>query len=84
MNIQRATPVNELLAKLIFLILPTAAVSYFLLLSVNQYYSILQNQALQQALYFAAGMGIAAVFYSFRFRFLPTFILLIIGLYCRL
>jgi len=81
MNIQRATPVNELLAKLIFLILPTAAVSYFLLINVNQYYSILQNQALQQATYLAAGMGIAALFYSFRFRFLLPFLLLVAGLY---
>jgi protein-glutamine gamma-glutamyltransferase len=81
MNIQRAAPVNELLARLIFLILPTAAVSYFLLVNVNQYYSILQNQALQQAIYFAAGMGIAAVFYSFRFRFLLPFVLLIAALY---
>lgn len=81
MNIQRAAPVNELLAKVIFLILPTAAVSYFLLLNANEYYSILQNQALRQTLYFAAGMGIAAFFYSFRFRFLPSYILLIIGLY---
>ena len=81
MNIQRANPVNETLAKLIFLILPTAAVGYFLLLNVNQYYSILQNQAVQQAVYFGAGMAIAALFYSFRFRFLPTFIILIIGLY---
>ncbi|MCW3120625.1 MAG: hypothetical protein JWQ38_117 [Flavipsychrobacter sp.] len=81
MNIQRAAPVNELLAKLIFLILPTAVVSYFLLLNVNQYYTILQNQAFQQAVYLAAGMSIAAVFYSFRFRFLVPFILLILGLY---
>lgn len=81
MNIQRATPVNEMLAKLIFLILPTAVVGYFLLVNVNEYFSILQNQALQQALYFAAGMGIATVFYSFRFRFLPTFVILLIGLY---
>jgi protein-glutamine gamma-glutamyltransferase len=81
MNVQRAAPVNELLAKLIFLILPTAAVSYFLLQNINQYYSILQNQALQQAMYFGAGMAISAVFYSFRFRFLFTFILLVAGLY---
>ena len=81
MNIQRAAPVNELLAKLIFLILPTAAVGYFLLVNVNQYYSILQNQALQQTIYLTAGMGIAAVFYSFRFRFLVPFILLIAALY---
>ena len=81
MNIQRAAPVNELLARLIFLILPTVAVCYFLLVNVNQYYSILQNQALQQTLYLGAGMGIAAIMYSFRFRFLPTFIILIVGLY---
>ena len=81
MRIQRAAPVNELLAKLIFLVLPTAAVGYFLLVNVNQYYSILQNQAFQQAIYFAAGMGIAAVFYAFRFRFVPTYALLIFGLY---
>src|ERR1700747_2302666 len=81
MNIQRATPVNELLAKLIFLILPTAAVCYFLLDSINQYYTILQNQAFQQTAYFAAGMGIAAIVYSFRFPFLPTFAILAIGLY---
>ena len=81
MKIQRAAPVNELLAKLIFLMLPTAVVGYFLLDNVNHYYSILQNQALQQAMYFAAGMGIAAVIYSFRVRFLPTYIILIIALY---
>ena len=79
MKIQRAAPVNELLAKLIFLMLPTAVVSYFLLENVNHYYSILQNQALQQAGYFAAGMGIAAVIYSFRVRFLPTYIVLCAG-----
>ncbi len=81
MNIQRATPVNELLAKVIFLMLPTAAVSYFLLVNVNQYFSILQNQAFQQTLYLAAGMGAAALLYSFRFRFLPTIAGLIVLLY---
>ncbi|MES2704410.1 MAG: transglutaminase-like domain-containing protein [Bacteroidota bacterium] len=69
------------MAKLIFLVLPTAAVGYFLLDNVNQYYSILQNQALQQTLYLAVGMGVAALVYSFRIRFLPTFIMLIVGLY---
>ncbi len=81
MNIQRATPVNELLAKLIFLIVPTILVSYFLLYNANQYYTILQNQALQQTIYLAAGMGISALLYSFRFRFPLTFGLLLFGLY---
>ncbi|MCD6062276.1 MAG: transglutaminase-like enzyme putative cysteine protease, partial [Flavipsychrobacter sp.] len=81
MNIQRATPVNELLAKLIFLILPTALVSYFLLWNANQYFSILRDQAMQQTIYLLTGMAGGALFYAFRFRFLPTFILLVAGLY---
>ncbi|RYE18819.1 MAG: hypothetical protein EOP51_21145, partial [Sphingobacteriales bacterium] len=81
MNIQRAAPVNELLAKLIFLILPTAVVGYFLLWNANQYYSILGAQAWQQTLYFAGGMAAAAIFYAFRIRFLPTFVALILILY---
>lgn len=81
MNIQRATPVNELLAKLIFLILPTALVSYFLLQNLNEYFTILRNQAMQETIYLAIGMGAAAIFYSFRFRFLPSFVLLVAVLY---
>ncbi len=81
MRIQRAAPINEMLAKLIFLILPTAAAGYFLLVNINEHFSILQNQALQQALYLAGGMGLATLFYSFRFRFIPTFLILIISLF---
>lgn len=81
MNIQRATPVNELLAKLIFLIIPTALVSYNLLMHANAYYAIPRAQPIEQTLYLAAGMGIGALFYAFRFRFLPTYILLIAGAY---
>lgn len=81
MRIQRAAPVNEFLAKLIFLVVPTAVVGFLLLQSVNEYYSILQNDAMRQAIYFLAGMSGAALFYSFRFRFLPTFVLLLLGMY---
>ncbi|MBA3827551.1 MAG: transglutaminase domain-containing protein [Taibaiella sp.] len=81
MDIQRATPVNEVLAKLIFLVLPTALVSYFLLVNVNQYYSILRNSAFEQTLYFTTGMVAGTLFYAFRFRFFPAFALLMLGLY---
>ena len=81
MSIQRATPVNEFFAKLIFLILPTAGIGYFLLDALNQYYTILQNSAYQQAIFLLAGMGLSALFHSFRFRFLPAYILLIIAFY---
>ncbi|KAA5536869.1 transglutaminase domain-containing protein [Taibaiella lutea] len=81
MRIQRATPVNDLLARIIFLLVPTLLVCYFLLWNANQYYTILNNQVWQQTLYVAAGMCGAAVLYGFRFRFLPTIALLYLGFY---
>lgn len=81
MKIQRAAPVNELLAKLIFLILPTAVVGYFLIWHVDNFYTQIENDALKQAAYFGTGMGLSALFYAFRFRFLPTFLALVFGLY---
>ncbi|RYY19052.1 MAG: hypothetical protein EOO04_22770 [Chitinophagaceae bacterium] len=95
MKIQRATPFNELLAKLIFLILPTSLVAYFLIWNASQYYSIIgdhntgllsflppvTNMTLQLTLFITAGMAGGALFYSFRFRFLPTILLLSAALY---
>ncbi|MBS1589617.1 MAG: transglutaminase domain-containing protein [Bacteroidetes bacterium] len=95
MNIQRATPVHELLAKLIFLILPTTIVAYFLLLNGNQYFGIIgnphkgllaslpviNNLPLELALFLSLGMIISALFHAFRFRFLTTFFLLSFFLY---
>lgn len=81
MRIQRATPVNDLLARIIFLLVPTLLVCYFLLWNANQYYTILNNQTWQQTLYMAMGMGGAAILYGFRFRFLPSFLILAIVLY---
>ncbi len=77
MKISRATPLNDLLARLIFLVLPTAAIGYFLLDAANSYFAILQNRAVLQAAYFGGGMAAAMVFYAFRFRFLITFAALI-------
>jgi len=81
MNIERAHPVNETLARLIFLILPTAAVGYFLLMNVSEYYSLIENQSVMQSIYFGGAMCAAMLFYSFRFRFLPTYILLVVALF---
>ena len=77
MKIQRASSVNETLAKLLFLIAPTAMVGYFLLLNANNYFSILQNQAFGQVMYLFTGMAISVVFYAFRFRFSATFAVLV-------
>ncbi len=84
---------NRLPAILILLLLPTAIAVYQLLLQLNEYFGVLQaqagiqsqfrfqNGALVQAGAFAAGMGLSALFYSFRFRFLPPALLLFGVLY---
>ncbi|MEO6833777.1 MAG: transglutaminase-like domain-containing protein [Chitinophagaceae bacterium] len=77
MRIQRAAPANELLAKLVFLILPTALVAYFLLHNLNDYFSFLQNSGFIWTLYFSAGMSGSAIFHGFRFRAVVPFMALL-------
>ena len=81
MNIQRAAPANELLAKLIFLMLPTAVVAYLLINHLIVVESVIGNDAWKQCLYFSVAMGASALFYALRFRFLPTFLLLVGGFF---
>lgn len=87
MNIQRATPVNELLARLIFLILPTALVCYFLVWNAHDYFGVIgdlhsglfsfipgeASMTVELTLFVTAGMLLSAILYSFRFRFIPIF-----------
>jgi transglutaminase-like putative cysteine protease len=77
MKIERAAPINELLAKLLFLILPTGIFAWFLLSGLNEYVTALQNSAFKWSLYFGAGMVGSAVFHSFRFRALIPFLALL-------
>lgn len=81
MQIQKAAPIHELLAKALFLLLPTWLVCYFFLWNANQYYTLLNQQTTQQAVYLAIGMAVSAILYTFRIRFLPTFVLLAFVLY---
>ncbi len=94
MSHQRITPVNELLAKVIFLILPTAIAGYFLFWQASEYFGIIGdpstglltslpaagNLSLLLTLFFLCGMVLSAVFYAFRFRFLVPFLLVSIAL----
>lgn len=95
MNIQRATPINELLAKIIFLIVPTILMCYFLLWNLYQHYSLIAayqaaisgsiprffDQVFLATAYIGIGMIGSALFYALRFRFLPTAALLFFVLY---
>lgn len=91
MHIQRAAPVNELPAKIIFLIIPTALVGYFLIWNMSQYFGVIgeagtglfsylpatTNISLIFSFFFLVGMVCSAVFHAFRFRFLVPFLAII-------
>ncbi len=87
-------PLKRLLPLIVlFLILPVAAMGYYVLLLLNAYFGVLQSgagilsevrvnmSALMQTVAFGGGMVVAATFYSFRFRFLLPAALLFFGLY---
>ena len=81
MKIKGVSTVNETLAKIIFLVLPTICVLYFLLVNANNYFSILRNEALSQSVYCLLGMSLSVLFYAFRFRVLVTFAALVTVFY---
>jgi protein-glutamine gamma-glutamyltransferase len=69
---------GKTVAHLVFLLLPTIAVVYFLFFHLSLYYSVLQDQQHIQTLYFALGITASTLFYAFRFRFSTTFSLLVL------
>lgn len=81
MSIGKVHSWKKVIAQLVLLAAPTAVLAFYLLQSVNESLSILQNDWLNQGLYFTAGMVISMVFYSYRFRFITTAAILFLGLY---
>ncbi|HWB24533.1 MAG TPA: transglutaminase domain-containing protein [Chitinophagaceae bacterium] len=81
MSIGKVHSWKKVIAQLVLLAVPTAALIFFLLQNINQSESILQNNWLNQGLYFTGAMAAAIVFYSFRFRVITTTGILFIALY---
>ncbi len=76
MQIGKVHSAKKVVAQLLLLALPTAALVWYVLFSINQYYQVLQNQWLQQGAYYLGGMVLAMLFYAYRFRFITTALLL--------
>lgn len=66
----------RLVAQIFFVVLPIMAMIYFLLWNANKYFSLLQNQHIEQTIYCSLGLLSGFIFYSFRFRFITTTLLL--------
>lgn len=72
MKIGRIHSYKKVLAQLLLLVLPTAALALYVLWDVNRFYAILQNDWLLQGCYFTAGLALSTIFYAYRFRFVST------------
>jgi hypothetical protein len=72
MQIGRIHSWKKVIAQVLLLAAPTIVLAFYLLLNVNQYYSVLQNNWLEQGLYFTAGIVASVIFYGYRFRFITT------------
>ena len=71
---------KKVIAQIVLLGIPTAALMYYVVWKANSFYNILQNDWLVQGSYFAAGIIAAIIFYSYRFRFITTSLVLL-GIY---
>ncbi len=81
MGIAKTHSWKKLVAQVVLLALPTSVLIYYLLVQANGYYGILQDNSAIQHWYFDAGILLALVFYSFRFRFITTTAVLFVVFY---
>ncbi len=72
---------KKVIAQILLLALPTILLGSFYLKTANSYFSVLQNNWLNQSIYFASGLGTAILFFGYRFRFVTTTAILFIALY---
>ena len=78
MKIQKLHSNKKIAAQLLLLILPACAVGAYMLWHINQYYSVLNNQWVNHTFFLAAGLITGSIFYNYRFRFISTFIPLVL------
>ncbi|MEP7251003.1 MAG: transglutaminase-like domain-containing protein [Ginsengibacter sp.] len=72
---------RSIVAQLVLLILPTAIVGAYMLWHLNIYYSVLENQWINESLFLTSGLIAGNIFYNFRFRFITTFLPLLFLLF---
>ena len=80
MKIERLHSKRITAAQLLLLCFPACFVGAYMLWHLNQYYTVLHNQWLQHTIYYSLGIVGGCIFYNYRFRFISTFLPLILVL----
>lgn len=81
MNVVKQLSPTKFLAQCIFLLLPTLGMALYLLWNSTHYLTMLSERWLSEGWYFGAGLFISFFLYQFRFRFIPTFGIVVALLY---
>lgn len=76
MQLERAHSWKKLGVQCLLLALPTIFFAFAVLLKLNANYIILQDQWIYQGIYFSIGVLLSLLFYSWRFRFISTALVL--------
>ena len=81
MKLTKKYSTKKIIARLLLLIVPAMAIGAYLLWHLNEYYGVLESQWVAESIFLAAGLFIGCLFYSFRFRFVTTFLPLLLLLF---
>ncbi len=81
MKIKKLYSIKKKIAQLFLLVLPSIVVGAYMLWHLNEYYSVLENQWLNESIFLATGLIAGNIFYNFRFRFITTFLPLLLVLF---
>src|ERR1035437_6127105 len=81
MKIKKRDSAKKIIARLVLVIIPAIAIGAYLLWHLNEYYSVLESQWIIESLFLGAGLFTSCLFYSFRFRFITTFLPLLLLLF---
>jgi transglutaminase-like putative cysteine protease len=67
-----------LIVQFLILVIPTLIIVGYGLFRLNNFYSILENNYLSQTFYFAIGLICSIITYRFNFKFISTYLLLLL------
>jgi transglutaminase-like putative cysteine protease len=81
MKLQKKYSQKKITARSLLLIVPSIVIGAYLLWHLNEYYSLQESQWITESIFLASGLIGGCIFYSFRFRFVTTFLPLLALLY---
>ncbi len=81
MKLERKYSLKKIIAQLLLLVGPSMFIGGYLLWHLNEYYGVLESQWIAESVFLAAGLFSGCLFYSFRFRFITTFLPLLFLLF---